>query len=77
MSENDCWADLVEQRGVAGVVVEGLQRCVGLRGDLRGVEGVEDWVAEEAGAGPLCVEGCLGVGGEGLGGGELLFEGFD
>jgi hypothetical protein len=44
--ENDRWADPVEQRGVAGVVVEGLQRCVVLRGDLRSVEGVEDGVVK-------------------------------
>jgi hypothetical protein len=44
---------------------------------LGGVEGVEGWVACEAGARPLRVQGCLGVGGEILWCGELLFEGFD
>jgi hypothetical protein len=44
---------------------------------LGGVEGVEGWVACEAGAGPLRVQSCLGVGGEVLWCGELLFEGFD
>jgi hypothetical protein len=70
-------ADSVEQGRVAGVVVVCLQGCVALRGDLGGVEGVEGGIPSYAGAGPLGVEGCLGVGGEVLGCGELLFERFD
>lgn len=45
-----------------------------MRGDLGGVEGVEDGVALQAGARPLGVVDGLGVGGESFGSGELLFD---
>lgn len=75
--EDDCRANFVEQCGVAGVVVDCLQRCVVLCRHLRSIQSIEDRVAGEAGAGPLRVQIGLGVGREGFGGGELLFVGFD
>ena len=45
-----------------------------MRGDLGGVEGVEDGVAALAGAGPLGVEACLRVREEVLRRGELFLD---